>query len=167
MITCTFESGGTGTLRHVTGAAFIFNQTNDQLLLAKRSGKYSEPFKWGPPGGYMSRDETTAEMVIRETLEETGWRIKATVLLRINDNPFRPKEDKQNVDFVYLGEAIEKTGDFDTEEIGEVQWFPLTALPPAGEMAFDHNENMQLALHYVKKQFPVPLLGKIPVDFFQ
>jgi hypothetical protein len=67
MITCTFEDGGTGKLRHVTVTLFIFNKQKTKVLLAQRSGKYSEPFKWGPPGGYLSRDETTYDAALRMT----------------------------------------------------------------------------------------------------
>ncbi len=164
MITCTFEGGEVGKLRHITGAIFIHNKEKNRILLAQRSGKYSEPYKWGPPGGYMDRDETVAEMVAREAFEETGWRVEVGELLRINDNPNRPKEDKQNVDFIFLGEAIVVAGEFDQQEIKTVSWFDLDKLPVESDMAFDHYENMQVCLAYLKTPFATPILGKVPAD---
>ena len=166
MITCTFEDGGTGALRHVTLTAFTVNKERTKYLLAQRSGKFSEPFKWGPPGGFLSRDETIVEAVAREAEEESGWKVQVLTLIRVNDFPNRPKEDRQNVDFLYLCEAIEETGNHDSE-IDSVKWMSIDELPKPEETAFDHYDNIRLCLAYVKKSFPVPITAKIPSDIVE
>ena len=56
-------------------------------------------------------------------------------LLTIIDKPDRPKEDLQNVAFVYFCTATEKTGKPDWES-DEQRWFGWDALPPTEEIAF-------------------------------
>lgn len=58
------------------------------------------------PAGHMEHGESLLEAVYRETLEETGWRIKPTALLGImhwqRDDP-----DRVYLRFSFLAEAIE------------------------------------------------------------
>ena len=67
MITCTFEEGGNASLRHVVLTTIV--NRNNQILLGKRgtyNGKpISEYGKWGPPGGFLERDETIAQAAAR------------------------------------------------------------------------------------------------------
>jgi len=69
-------------------------------------------------------------------------------LLKINDNPNRPKEDRQNVDFIYTAKAVRqvKKGD---EEVSRLQWFSLDKLPQNDQIAFDHAD----ALEMVKRNY--------------
>ena len=161
MIVCTFEDGGKGKLRHITVNTIIFNIQKNKILLIKRSPKYSEPNKWGPPGGFMSRDETLEQAAIRETREETGYKIQNVMLIRINDNPNRPKEDRQNVDFIFIGQAHEQESRHD-DEISAVSWFHIDKLPLEEDVAFDHFDNITLCIEYMKNSFPVPVIGKLP-----
>lgn len=159
MITCTFEDGGKGALRHITVNTIIFNKEKNKVLLAKRSPKYSEPNKWSPPGGFMGRDEMLMQTAIRETKEEVGYEISDPILIRINDNPNRPKEDRQNVDFVFMAETNEQDIGHD-DEVTAVSWFDIDKLPPKEEFAFDHFENVEMCVRYIKNSFPIPVMGK-------
>jgi len=91
----------------------------------------------------MGRGETLIECLKREVMEESGWQITDIKLLKINDNPNRPREDRQNVDFVYTAKAVRqvKKGD---EEVSRLQWFPLDKLPLREEIAFDHADALEL-----------------------
>lgn len=156
MIQCTFENDSRSSMRHVTSGCVLIK--DGQILLALRSKGLLEAGKWCLPGGYINRDETIAEGIAREVLEETGWEVHSLQLLRINDNPVRPHEDRQNVDFIYLGVAGEKTGEKDWES-SEVRWFSLDDLPPANKIAFDHASNIELYKKYLEKLFTLPVLG--------
>ncbi len=57
--------------------------------------------------------------------------------ITVNDNPDRPKEDRQN-------------------------WVDLDKIPPLDQIAFDHGEHIELYKNYLKNKFPIPLLGKLP-----
>lgn len=155
MITCYFEDQGKASLRHVVVDNLLIDK--NKILLAKRGPKYLEPGKWALPGGYVDRDETTAEAAVREIREETGYQSKVINLFRIIDNPDRPKEDRQNISLVYLVKPIKKVGDFD-HEITNTKWFDLNSLPKVSDFAFDHYSNVKLYLKYLKKPFDLPVL---------
>ena len=159
MIKCQFENGRESSLRHVTVGVIAVK--NNQILLVKRSPKVINPGKYAIPGGFMDRDETAAQAALRELKEETGYSGKIKFILRVNDSPHRPQEDRQNVDFCFVAEISEKGNDFDKEEVEEVRWFNLNDLPPKDQFAFDHYENIQLYLQYIKNPsgFSLPIFN--------
>lgn len=157
MITCTFEDGNKGLLRHVVVDTIVLK--DDKILMVKRTAKLLEGGKWGIVGGFVDRDETTAQAAAREVLEETGWQVKDLVLLRINDNPNRPNEDRQNVSFVYFCQATEKTGEADWES-DEQKWFSWDELPDDKNIAFDHTESISIYRKYLKEKSPLPIIYK-------
>lgn len=161
MITCTFENGNQNSLRHVTVGCLVMK--DGKILLGKRAQGLLEAGKWCLLGGYVNRDETIEQAGIRESMEESGWAIQNLRLLRVNDNPDRPHEDRQNVDFIYVADAVEKTGEKDWES-DEVVWYPLDALPPENEIAFDHMDSIALYRKYLADPHaipPLPLIGSV------
>lgn len=157
MIHCTFENGGDASLRHVTVNAIVVNDKG-QILLAKRASHLTNPGKYGTPGGFLSRDETTEQATLRELTEETGYTGKIVSLFQIIDSPNRPKEDRQNVDFRYI---VTITGGKPTEneESSDIRWFSPSEIPSNEEGAFDHLESVRLYLQYQKKPFPLPVIN--------
>ena len=160
MIICTFENNNKTSLRHVTVNAIVVKNT--QILLGKRGTLNGKPIlesgKWGLLGGFFNRDEKLTQAVIREVMEESGWEINDLKLFRINDNPNHPLEDRQNVDFIFISDAVKQTGSSD-EEVYHLQWFDLDKLPAKGQIAFDHGDSLELYKKYLKEKFPLPVLG--------
>lgn len=162
MITCFFENNNPakGGLRHVTVNAIIVHE--NKILLGKRGtvqGKQMlESGQWGLVGGFVGRDETLVEAVKREALEETGCELDQLTLFRIKDNPNRPKEDRQNIEFVFISTLLKQTQVTD-EEISHLEWIALEALPSAEDMAFDHGEDIQLYKKFVSKTHPLPIFS--------
>lgn len=160
MLSCLFEDNGKTSLRHVTVTAIVTN--GNKILLGKRASVPNriilEIGKWALLGGYFERNENLKKAIAREVLEESGWTIDKLVLFRINDNPARPKEDRQNVDIVFIGKAIKQTGQPD-KEMSEIKWFDLNNLPELYEIAFDHAENIDLYKKYKQENFSLPILG--------
>jgi ADP-ribose pyrophosphatase YjhB (NUDIX family) len=156
MITCTFEDGNQSSLRHLVVDTIVTK--DNRILLVKRTGKLLEGGKWGLVGGFVDRDETTAQTAAREVMEETGWQVKGLTLLRINDSPNRPKEDRQNVALIYFCTATKKTGEPDWES-DEQKWFSWDELPDNDKIAFDHAETISLYRKYLKDQPALPLIG--------
>lgn len=162
MITCTFEDGGMGKLRHVTANAIVVK--GGKVLLAKR-GTYNngkplfEAGKWALIGGFLSRDETVEQALRREVKEESGWEIENLKLMHIKDNPDRRNEDRQNIEFVYIAEAKNKKGDSD-EETSELHWFSLDSFPPNDQIAFDHADDLMIYIKYLKENLLLPVIGK-------
>jgi len=77
--------------------------------------------------------------------------------LTVRDNPDRPKEDRQNISFIYICEALEKVGESDWE-VDDQQWFKLDGIPEEELIAFDHYKNIELYLEYLDKKLKLPIL---------
>jgi ADP-ribose pyrophosphatase YjhB (NUDIX family) len=155
MIICTFENGGQAKLRHVVTHAIV--EKDGALLMVKRAGDVLETGKWGLPAGFLERDETAAQGILRELHEETGWTGEVISLFRVNSKPDRPKEDRQNVSLDFLIRPVAKTGEPDHES-SKVEWIPIDKLLPLSEFAFDHGESIGYYLSYRKKSFPLPIV---------
>jgi len=160
MINCHFENGNEASLRHVTVNAIIIK--NDKVLLGKRGTYNGKPIlesgKWGLVGGFFDRDETLIEAIKREVMEESGCKISNLKLFIINDSPNSTKEDRQNVDIVFIASVVDQIPS-DTEEVTELKWFDLSNLPSKEKIAFDYNDYLELYKKYLKKKFPLPVLG--------
>lgn len=155
MIKCTFENGNQTSLRHVVVHAIV--EKDGKLLLVKRAKKLLEGGKWSLPSGFLDRDETAKEGILRELKEETGWEGEVLILFRINTNPNRPHEDRQNVPLTFIVKSIRQVGEPDHESTA-VDWVAIEKLPPFDEMAFDHGETIKLYLEYRQNKFNLPLL---------
>lgn len=155
MITCMFEDGGKASLRHVVVYGII--EDNGKLLLVKRAGPILESGKWSLPSGFLNRDETAAQCIVREVKEETGWDSEVITLFRINTSPRRPHEDRQNIAIEFILRPIKETGTRDSEN-SRVEWIPIDALLPFDHFAFDHGESIRVYLEYRRNKFPLPLL---------
>lgn len=157
MITCQFENGGKGQLRHVTVKALTVNDKNE-VLLVKRAKDLLRGDKYDIPGGFLDRDEDTRSCALRELFEEAGIEGEIKFLLRVNDNPKRPKEDRQNVDVIYIVRAVR--GKLQTDhESTEAAWFSEENLPPEEEFAFDHRDSILKYFQYLKQPFELPIIG--------
>lgn len=154
MIICEFENGRKAKLRHVTVGAIAVNEKKEVLLVKRavshRFGKYSIP------GGFLDRDENSEMATLRELKEETGYNGEIVSLFRINDNPNRPKEDRQNVDFLYI---VKITGGEPkiNKEVSQIRWFTKSDIPGDGDFAFDHRESILKYFEHLKKPLKLPL----------
>lgn len=157
MINCTFENGNKNSLRHVVVDMLIIK--NNQILLVKRAPHLLNGNSYALIGGFMERNETTKQTVIREAMEETGYKVEVVELSRIIDNPNRRNEDRQNISFIYIVKPLEKIGIPD-KEVKELKWFDLDKLPSQEEFAFDHLDHIRLYLKHLKTPFKLPILGE-------
>lgn len=155
MISCVLENGHSASLRHVVVHAIV--ERDGALLLVRRADGLLEAGKWALPGGFLDRDETLAEGVLRELREETGWEGRVVSLLRINSKPERPREDRQNVAFDFVIEPTRRTGVPDHESSG-VDWVPIDPLPAPEALAFDHGESIRLYLESRRRPGGAPVL---------
>lgn len=155
MITCKFENGNKGSLRHVTVDGLVVH--GNKILLVKRAEHLLEGGKFSLPGGYLDRDEKAEEGMLREIQEETGYTGVIKFLFRVNTNPQRKGEDRQNVDFVFVVETKKQTSEPDNE-VKKVQWFSLDQLPDPAQFAFDHFESIELYRQYLKQPTKLPII---------
>ncbi|MDR0463418.1 MAG: NUDIX hydrolase [Pseudomonadales bacterium] len=153
MISCYFEDGkkarGKG-LRHVVTDCVVFSQDKKQILMVKRSPTMLVGANlWALPGGYLDFDESIEDAVVREVLEETGYRLQdKPKMMFYKDETYRG-DSRQNVSWVWCGVAGEQVGEPDKESV-EVRWWPVNALPNDAEIAFDHKEIIEKSLVWQK-----------------
>lgn len=160
MITCAFENGNKAQrgLRHVTVGAIVVNDDNNQVLLVKRAEKMHNGGKFTIPGGFLDRDEDTKQGTLRELKEEAGYEGEIISLFRINTSPTRPKEDRQNVDFIYIVKLL--GGESATNsEVTNIQWVGKDELPQDTEFAFDHRDSIIKYFEYLEQKFPLPIIS--------
>lgn len=159
MISCTFENGNNALrgLRHVTVGAIAVNN-DKQILLVRRAPNMHNGGKFTIPGGFLDRDEDIAQGALRELKEETGYDGEIVSLFRVNDNPNRPKEDRQNVDFIYIVKVVSGALTINSE-VTNISWFSKDKLPKEEEFAFDHRDSILKYFEYLEKEFPLPIIG--------
>lgn len=66
---------------HVTVACVI--EEDGRYLMVEEADKSSGALVFNQPAGHLEDGETLAEAALRETLEETGWRVELTGVLAI------------------------------------------------------------------------------------
>ena len=163
MIKCTYENGSIVNLRHTTVDGIIVR--GNEVLLNKRGSFNDKPLlesgKWGLIGGFVDRDETISQAFQREAMEEAGCKVTNIRLLRINDNPNRPKEDRQNITFVLVADFLTMV-DSSTEEVSELKWFNFNNLPEIEDIAFDHGEDLYMYREYLKDKNSLKILERFP-----
>jgi 8-oxo-dGTP diphosphatase len=157
MLTCTFEDNQTAHLRHVTVDALI--ERDGQILLVKRNPRYFiEPGKYALPGGYLERDESAQEAVVREVQEETGFESAVVSLFRVIDRPRLIGDDRQNVGFFFHLQVMNQTTKPDYE-IKSLHWLSLNHLPAANLIGFDHLETIKIFVKFLSQPFPLPIFN--------
>jgi len=67
-------------LPHVTVAAIV--EKDGKFLMVEERDENGE-LVWNQPAGHLEANETLLEAVVRETLEETRWKVEPTALLNI------------------------------------------------------------------------------------
>ena len=88
--------------------------------------------RWTLPGGWADETDTPRQAAERETREESGYVVRATRLVAVNDRnsrAYRPRRFGNIYKLLFLGEL--RGGEPQTSlETSEVGFFELDALPP-------------------------------------
>lgn len=117
----------------VAAAALI--ETDGRILLVRRA---NDPMRglWTLPAGFIDAGENPADAVVRECLEETGYRVQIT---RLVDVLFGQEHARgAHILIVYQAEIVggEAVAGDDVDQIG---FFSRQALPP---LAFDTTQKI-------------------------
>lgn len=107
--------------RHRIGATLIAFNEQDEILMLRHVFHPHAP--WGPPGGWMGRNESPETCLVREVREETG-------LDAIIGPVIHAEQDSHphHVTIAYMGET--RPGPITlSEEILEARWFAPDDLP--------------------------------------
>ncbi|MFD8261922.1 NUDIX domain-containing protein [Streptomyces griseoluteus] len=112
-------------LQHVAITAVVDDQ--ERVLMMWRYRFVPGRFGWELPGGIVDKGEAPADAALREVVEETGWRPSALEHV-ITYQPMVGMVDCPHEIFVSHG--AEKVGDpTDLEEVGHIEWVPLSDVP--------------------------------------
>jgi ADP-ribose pyrophosphatase YjhB (NUDIX family) len=80
---------------------------------------------WNNPGGRLEGNETVEEAAVRETEEETGYRVSLKRLVAVFDWA-RLEEGKRTIKFVFEAGIVSGKLKIPVEEIDEADWFSLS-----------------------------------------
>ncbi|MBR2761160.1 MAG: NUDIX hydrolase [Solobacterium sp.] len=113
-------------------ASVIIENSNGEILLGKRTDNH----KWGYAGGSIELGETIEDCACRELFEETGLIADELRFFMINSGEethyIYPNGDEvYNVEVVYLCSKYHGTLAPQPDEIEELRFFPVSALPEA------------------------------------
>jgi 8-oxo-dGTP pyrophosphatase MutT (NUDIX family) len=133
--------------------AFVRNERGDVLLIQR-----SDNGLWAMPGGGLDIGETIAATAERETLEETGYRVRVTGLIGIYTDPgnviaYDDGEIRQQ--FAISFRAQLEGGDLATSaESPAVRWVPLDELD-----ALPIHPTVRLRIDHGLADLPTPYIG--------
>ena len=123
-------------MRHV-GTSIIFHNTRHEVMLVLRDDKPSIicPNMWDLPGGHVESDETPAECIVREMLEEIEVNVEGCEL-------FKVYEFSDRTEHVFI-----KSVEFDVERLvlheGQMlRWFSREEMVKT-ELAYGFNEVLE------------------------
>lgn len=111
-------------LPHPSTAVVAVDQ--DNVLLMWRHRFTTGNWGWEIPAGRCEEGETAQEAAIRETEEETGYRLGRIEPL-VTLNPLNGISD--HVTHVFVGSQPVRTGEPDPAEAAKVEWVPLNEIP--------------------------------------
>lgn len=109
--------------RHRAGVTLVCFNHNDQILLLRHV--YHPESPWDLPGGWLERDESPADCVLRELREETGFTAELGPVLTLT------REDRpSHLAITYLARLNGSSGEPElSSEILEAGWFAPDELP--------------------------------------
>ncbi|HUG56391.1 MAG TPA: NUDIX domain-containing protein [Candidatus Limnocylindrales bacterium] len=121
---------GFADFMHVqVGANTLVEQDGRVLLIRLNYGPRTG--HWSLPGGLVEADETTEEAALRETEEETGFRVALDGLLATWMRPGFPI-----LVVVYRAHIVGGRLAVQASEASEAAFFPKEQLPPLAELAW-------------------------------
>lgn len=115
-------------------AALVLDDVG-RLLLARRA---EEPYagRWDTPGGFLEEGEHPVEALVRELAEETGLTVRVGALVGVFPDAYGAGPDAvEIVNLVWEAEIV--SGEpAPADDVSELGWFALDALPAEDELAF-------------------------------
>ncbi|NKE62303.1 NUDIX hydrolase [Lentzea sp. PSKA42] len=110
-------------LPHPSTAVVVVD--NDNVLLMWRHRFTTDAWGWEIPAGRAEANETVETAAIRETEEETGYKVSVEPLVTIN--PLNGLSS--HTTHIFVGTEAVKTGEPDPAEAARIEWVPLNEIP--------------------------------------
>jgi 8-oxo-dGTP pyrophosphatase MutT (NUDIX family) len=98
---------------------------DDAVLMMWRHRFTTDKWGWEVPAGRCEEGETAETSAIRETEEETGYKVSVEPLVTIN--PMNGISSHET--HIFVGSGPVRTGEPDPAEAAKVEWLPLNEIP--------------------------------------
>jgi 8-oxo-dGTP pyrophosphatase MutT (NUDIX family) len=98
---------------------------DDAVLMMWRHRFTTDRWGWEIPAGRCEEGETAEISAIRETEEETGYKVSVEPLVTIN--PMNGISSHET--HIFVGSGPVRTGEPDPAEAAKVEWLPLNEIP--------------------------------------
>ena len=125
----------------------MYNTTLHILLIERKYPPYAGA--WAIPGGFVDADESLAHAARRELFEETNVSDVYIEQFYTFGDPGRDPR-RQSVSVAHIGLCRTPPQLATSDETPQVQWHPLTQLPPV--LAFDHHQIIAMAWSRLQAQ---------------
>ena len=113
---------------HATVATIV--EREGKILLVEELSHGKEVFN--QPAGHIDEGENIIDAAVRETLEETGWKVEPTGLIGIYTYT-APQNQVTYYRFCFAAKAIEKQTDQLDKDIIAAHWLDLTEIKALGD----------------------------------
>lgn len=124
-------------------------EKNNKILMVKEAKKkcYGQ---WNFPAGHLEENETIKDAAIRETLEETGCKIKLEGVLPIKHY----FENNENIIMIkFVGSIEEENIKFNEHEILDVKWIDIDEIKKMKEEELrSYEANLEILKDYEEKK---------------
>jgi ADP-ribose pyrophosphatase YjhB (NUDIX family) len=138
----------------IRGTASVIVEREGKILLTRE--EESVGIILGKPGGHIEEGESFAETAVRETLEETGYRVRLTAIVGVYQQRF-PNSSSINVTFV--AELEDETPQAVMEKkILEVLWLPIEEVKRRRDEWRPGSTTPALDDYFAGKRYPLELL---------
>jgi ADP-ribose pyrophosphatase YjhB (NUDIX family) len=117
-----------------TASAFVLDDEG-RVLLARRA-RDPDRGKWDAPGGFIEVDEDPLAALRRELREETSLEVEPEEFVGVWVDRYGDDTDAPSTLNLYWRARIVSGEPTPDDDVAELAWFPLDALPAAEELAF-------------------------------
>ncbi len=127
---------------------------NGKLLMVQEAQKkcYGQ---WNFPAGHLDENEDIFKGAKREAKEETGYDVKLTSILSIQN--YINKKNEQVIRINFNAEIISGETEFDKEEILDVKWIPLEELKSMDDEKIRAVETIRDIVNDIENRIEYPL----------
>lgn len=152
---------------HVTVAVVV--EQNDRFLVVEEQSKDADFPVYNQPAGHVEADETLIQACVRETLEETAYKIQVTDLLGIYTYTPPNHLEKTYYRFCFIAHIVEETQQALDPDIIQKHWLTADEIeqsamarsPLVIQCIRDYQTGQRLPLTIINEDFLTPKPLKI------
>lgn len=131
----------------------------DNKLLMVQEAKKECYGQWNFPAGHLEPNENIYNGAIREAKEETGYDVKLTSLLSIQNYSV---EDDTLLRIIFNADIISKDTGYDKDEILDVKWIPIDEIDKMGENLRGKNSLLEIVKDVkANNQYPLEIVKNL------